>query len=64
MPQEVLDLHGGGIPYSPLFFWGGTFVDIIYRGLADVVELLRARPNDADCPSVNETLQLGRRILQ
>ena len=56
MPQEVLDLHSGGVPYKCLFVRRGAFVDIVNCGLTDVVEPVRVRPNDADRPSVNKAL--------
>lgn len=56
MPQEVLDLHGGGAPYHRLFFRRGAFVDIVNCSSTDCTELVRVPPNDADRPSVNEAL--------
>lgn len=56
MPQEILELHGRGVLYRRLFFRGRAFVDIVQRGLADLVEPLWVSSNDADRPSVNEAL--------
>ena len=64
MPQEVLDLHRGGIPCRYLLiFWGVTLVDVRDRCLTDVVELVTVRPNNVDRPSIDEPFQPGRRVL-
>lgn len=57
MPQEVLDLHSSSVLEQRLLFLRRrVFIDICNGGSTDVVELVMVSLDDADRPSIDETL--------